>query len=189
LLAAAAAAALCVCQVNLLDDHLVDVLLDSAASGWNTVEREGISISHPARFILVGSGEALWEQACKALQKRGALMKWELAKHQQLSSSQELRARWLHPGTYIQSLHYLRIMCVSVDLADKHMLQQNQAFKPLFVPVATLQVTLRRESCGHSCWIASACTLRWAKLPHWLMLTAPVTNVQLLGLLLRMASC
>lgn len=43
-------------QVNLLDDHLVDVLLDSAASGWNTVEREGISISHPARFILVGSG-------------------------------------------------------------------------------------------------------------------------------------
>jgi hypothetical protein len=35
----------------------VDVLLDSAASGWNTVEREGISISHPARFILVGSGE------------------------------------------------------------------------------------------------------------------------------------
>ena len=39
-------------EVNLLDDHLVDVLLDSAASGWNTVEREGISISHPARFIL-----------------------------------------------------------------------------------------------------------------------------------------
>jgi magnesium chelatase subunit I len=34
----------------------VDVLLDSAASGWNTVEREGISIRHPARFVLVGSG-------------------------------------------------------------------------------------------------------------------------------------
>ena len=41
---------------NLLDDHLVDILLDSAASGWNTVEREGISIRHPARFVLVGSG-------------------------------------------------------------------------------------------------------------------------------------
>ena len=39
-----------------MDDHLVDVLLDSAASGWNTVEREGISICHPAKFILVGSG-------------------------------------------------------------------------------------------------------------------------------------
>ena len=44
------------CEVNLLDDHLVDVLLDSAAGGWNTVEREGISIRHPAKFILVGSG-------------------------------------------------------------------------------------------------------------------------------------
>merc|ERR1719226_303171 len=43
-------------EVNLLDDHLVDVLLDSAAGGWNTVEREGISIRHPAKFILVGSG-------------------------------------------------------------------------------------------------------------------------------------
>ena len=43
-------------EVNLLDDHLVDVLLDSAASGWNTVEREGISIRHPARFVLMGSG-------------------------------------------------------------------------------------------------------------------------------------
>jgi magnesium chelatase subunit I len=43
-------------EVNLLDDHLVDVLLDSSASGRNIVEREGISISHPARFVLVGSG-------------------------------------------------------------------------------------------------------------------------------------
>jgi magnesium chelatase subunit I len=43
-------------EVNLLDDHLVDVLLDVAASGWNVVEREGVSIKHPARFVLVGSG-------------------------------------------------------------------------------------------------------------------------------------
>ncbi|HEY1016526.1 MAG TPA: ATP-binding protein [Herpetosiphonaceae bacterium] len=42
-------------EVNLLDDHLVDILLDAAAMGVNTVEREGISISHPARFILVGT--------------------------------------------------------------------------------------------------------------------------------------
>lgn len=57
LLAKANRGILYVDEVNLLDDHLVDVLLDSAASGWNTVEREGISISHPARFILVGSGK------------------------------------------------------------------------------------------------------------------------------------
>lgn len=42
-------------EVNLLDDHVVDVLLDSAAMGVNTVEREGISYSHPAEFILVGT--------------------------------------------------------------------------------------------------------------------------------------
>src|SRR5215510_5968442 len=42
-------------EVNLLDDHLVDVLLDAAAMGINVVEREGISVSHPARFILVGT--------------------------------------------------------------------------------------------------------------------------------------
>jgi magnesium chelatase subunit I len=43
-------------EVNLLEDHLVDLLLDVAASGVNVVEREGISIRHPARFALVGSG-------------------------------------------------------------------------------------------------------------------------------------
>ena len=43
-------------EVNLLDDHLVDILLDVAATGWNKVERESISIEHPARFVLIGSG-------------------------------------------------------------------------------------------------------------------------------------
>ena len=42
-------------EVNLLPDYLVDVILDAAATGWNTVEREGISYSHPAEFILIGS--------------------------------------------------------------------------------------------------------------------------------------
>nr|UEQ11967.1 Mg-protoporyphyrin IX chelatase [Kumanoa mahlacensis] len=56
LLAKANRGILYVDEVNLLDDHLVDILLDASASGWNTVEREGISIRHPARFVLVGSG-------------------------------------------------------------------------------------------------------------------------------------
>jgi len=43
-------------EVNLLEDHLVDLLLDVAASGRNVVEREGVSAAHPARFVLVGSG-------------------------------------------------------------------------------------------------------------------------------------
>ncbi|MEN8242020.1 MAG: ATP-binding protein [Chloroflexota bacterium] len=54
-LAAANRGLLYIDEVNLLDDHVVDVLLDSAAMGVNIVEREGISFAHPARFILIGT--------------------------------------------------------------------------------------------------------------------------------------
>ncbi len=56
LLAKANGGFLYVDEINLLEDHLVDLLLDVAASGVNVVEREGLSIRHPARFVLVGSG-------------------------------------------------------------------------------------------------------------------------------------
>ncbi|HEX2324388.1 MAG TPA: ATP-binding protein, partial [Chloroflexota bacterium] len=55
LLAAANRAILYVDEVNLLPDHLVDLVLDAAASGTHRVEREGLSVSHPARFVLVGT--------------------------------------------------------------------------------------------------------------------------------------
>lgn len=56
LLAAANRGYLYIDEVNLLEDHIVDLLLDVAQSGENVVEREGLSIRHPARFVLVGSG-------------------------------------------------------------------------------------------------------------------------------------
>lgn len=56
LLAAAHRGFLYIDEVNLLEDHVVDLLLDVAASGENVVEREGLSLRHPARFVLVGSG-------------------------------------------------------------------------------------------------------------------------------------
>src|SRR5438132_2694867 len=55
LLAAANRGILYIDEVNLLPDHLVDVLLDAAAAGIHRVEREGLSLSHPARFLLVGT--------------------------------------------------------------------------------------------------------------------------------------
>ena len=55
LLAKANRGILYVDEINLLQDHIVDVLLDSAASGVNIIEREGISVAHPSRFVLVGS--------------------------------------------------------------------------------------------------------------------------------------
>lgn len=56
LLAAANGGFLYIDEVNLLEDHLVDLLLDVSASGENVVEREGLSLRHPARFVLIGSG-------------------------------------------------------------------------------------------------------------------------------------
>jgi len=55
IMAAANRGILYIDEVNLLDDHVADVLLDSAAMGVNIVEREGVSVAHPSKFILVGT--------------------------------------------------------------------------------------------------------------------------------------
>jgi Mg-chelatase subunit ChlI len=55
ILAAANQNVLYIDEINLLPDHIADIILDAAASGWNVVEREGISVQHPSRFIFVGT--------------------------------------------------------------------------------------------------------------------------------------
>jgi len=75
-LAAANRGLLYIDEVNLLDDHVVDVLLDSAAMGVNVVEREGISFAHPARFILVGTMNPEEGDLRPQLLDRFALGRW-----------------------------------------------------------------------------------------------------------------
>lgn len=107
-LAAANRGLLYIDEVNLLDDHVVDVLLDSAAMGMNIVEREGISFSHPARFILVGTmnpeeGDlrpqlldrfalSVEIQGIRAARERMLIMERNLAFE---SNPEEFRQKWL----------------------------------------------------------------------------------------------
>ncbi len=73
-------------EVNLLEDHLVDLLLDVAASGENIVEREGLSIRHPARFVLIGSGNPEEGELRPQLQDRFGLSV-------EISTPQDLKQR------------------------------------------------------------------------------------------------
>lgn len=73
-------------EVNLLEDHLVDLLLDVAASGRNVVEREGISVSHPARFVLLGSANPEEGELRPQLQDRFGL-------HVRIATIEDVEAR------------------------------------------------------------------------------------------------
>jgi magnesium chelatase subunit D len=94
ILAAANRAILYVDEVNLLDDHLVDVLLDAAAMGLNVVEREGVSFVHPARFILVGTMNPEEGELRPQLLDRFGLCV-EVAGLQDLESRVTVVKRWL----------------------------------------------------------------------------------------------
>jgi magnesium chelatase subunit I len=88
-------------EVNLLEDHLVDLLIDVAASGENIIEREGLSIRHPARFVLIGSGNPDFKERVEIIKRRDEfernperfIAKWQKAEDdfkQKIIKSQKL---------------------------------------------------------------------------------------------------
>lgn len=137
-------------EVNLLEDHLVDLLLDVAASGVNVVEREGISVRHPSRFSLVGSGNPeegelrpqlldrfglhAFIETETDVDRRVEIMRRRLAfddnpvafEHEWMPQTEELRARIASAQSAIESVEfsdeYLRtIASVSAELGiDGH---------------------------------------------------------------------
>lgn len=80
-------------EINLLDDHVVDVLLDAAAMGINTVEREGVSYSHPARFVLVGTMNPEEGDIRPQLLDRFALSVVVTGEHDQLQRVEVIKRR------------------------------------------------------------------------------------------------
>ncbi|WP_129628823.1 ATP-binding protein [Candidatus Oscillochloris fontis] len=150
LLAAAHRGMLYVDEVNLLDDHLVDVLLDAAAMGVNTVEREGVSFAHPARFTLVGTmnpeegelrpqlldrfGLCVTVAGISGTAERVEIMERRLAyeadphafAHQWAAASQQIRERIaaaiaLHPQVLAERHHLLTIATQCQELGvDGH---------------------------------------------------------------------
>jgi magnesium chelatase subunit D len=134
-LAAANRGVLYVDEVNLLDDHVVDLLLDAAAMGVNVVEREGISFSHPARFILVGTmnpeeGDLrpqLLDRFALCVDMRGirdqrarmAIMEHNLAFE---ADSEGFRAQWMpHEESLTQEISKARVLLPKVKYNQRNL--------------------------------------------------------------------
>lgn len=132
LLAAAHGGILYIDEVNLLDDYLVDLLLDVAASGVNTVERDGMSHTHPARFVLVGSGNPEEGELRPQLEDRFGLstpvvtirdveQRWEIVRRR-LAFERDphgFLAEWAEREERLAArIRLARDRCADVDLED-----------------------------------------------------------------------
>lgn len=150
-------------EINLLDDHIVDVLLDSAAMGVNTVEREGVSYSHPARFVLIGTMNPEEGDLRPQLLDRFGLVV-EICGEQDLDLRSEVIARRMDyerdPESFCQHWEGAqRALCQKVEAAQKR-LKQITIPERLYRDAAKIGVALQVD--GHRADITllkAACTL------------------------------
>ncbi|WP_010268890.1 ATP-binding protein, partial [Paenibacillus senegalensis] len=140
LLARAHRGVLYVDEINLLPDHLVDILLDAAASGWNHVERDGFSVSHPARFILVGTMNPEEGELRPQLLDRFGLSV-EVTTPQDVPSRTEIMKRRL---AYEQSpAQFAGQWAGEEDQLRAHLRQARRAFGDMELPAARLEQVAR----------------------------------------------
>ena len=123
-------------EVNLLEDHIVDLLLDVAATGENVVEREGLSVRHPARFVLVGSGNPEEGELRPQLLDRFGLSV-EVRTPQELETRVEILKRCdafeRDPGTFAADWHKAE------DKALKAIARARKLLPEVVVPDAVLR--------------------------------------------------
>jgi magnesium chelatase subunit D len=143
LLAAAHRGIVYIDEVNLLADHLVDVLLDAAASGVNVVEREGIEASHPARFILIGTMNPEEGELRPQLLDRFGLMVRVAAGREPIERSEIVRRRLAFEASPLE----FAAAWESEQAALRSQIARAQALLPEVVLHDELLITISRLCC------------------------------------------
>ena len=149
----------------------MDVLLDSAASGWNTVEREGISISHPARFILVGSGNPEEGELRPQLLDRFGMhaQVWCLSLALGIiiiiiiiPYAQLMHNLYQYQCQYLYHMHKLCTTERATPSSQTELAVSQRGVLVVLLPVRTQQDKLLESSDSEGCWMSA----RWRVLCH-----------------------
>lgn len=137
-------------EINLLDDHVVDVLLDAAAMGVNTVEREGVSYSHPAKFVLVGTMNPEEGDIRPQLLDRFGLSVVVAGEHEPLQRVEVIKRRLayeLDADAFIASFREEQEALAAKIIAAKKILSKVKISDELLTKVAEIAIALSVD--GH----------------------------------------
>jgi len=151
-------------EVNLLEDHLVDLLLDVAASGVNVIEREGLSVRHPARFVLVGSGNPEEGDLRPQLLDRFGLhaqIETITEVEQRMQIVQRAEAFRLDPVAFLQAwepqqqalrqrIAHARELLPEVDMPDTLLTRVVELCVRLAIDGHRGEITIKRAACAHA---------------------------------------